>query len=118
MNKWQELFSITKDITILKSKNINTKDLEQQQARLTTAIENNNAKILWLKNELVAPQARLERLQNRDERIEWKLGDKFKDIANVLQTEIDKRTAVIEQLDNQQVVTALTKEIATITLTN
>jgi predicted component of type VI protein secretion system len=78
-------------------------------------MENNNAKILWLRNELVAPQARLERLQNRDERIEWRLEDKFTDIANVLQTEITKRTDVINQLDNSQVIAALTKEIETIT---
>jgi chromosome segregation ATPase len=73
VNKAQESLSITNTITIMKSQNIQSQQLEQleqQQAELTTAMENNITKIASLKSELVAPQARLERLQNRDERIE------------------------------------------------
>lgn len=114
VDKANESLRITQDIALLKEQKLNTKDLEQQQAKLTTAMENNNAKIASLKNELIAPQARLERLQKRNKTIEWRLEDKLTDIANVLQTEINKRAGAIPGLKDENIKTTLTNEITTI----
>ena len=115
IKKWQEMSDINKTITIMKTSNLDTKKFEDQQATITTAIENNNKQIQWLKNELIAPQSRLERLQNRDKRIAWRLTEKLTDIAQVLKTAIDNRTVAIAQLGNEQAKTMLTNEIKTIT---
>ena len=115
IKKWQEMSDINKTITIMKTSNLDTKKFEDQQATITTAIENNNKQIQWLKNELIAPQSRLEILQNRDKRIAWRLTEKLTDIAQVLKTAIDNRTVAIAQLGNEQAKTMLTNEIKTIT---
>ena len=116
VKKWQEVMDLNKTITVMKaSKSENTKQFEDQQTTLTTEIEHNNTRIQWLKNELINPQNRLERLQNRDARIAWRITEKLTDIAQILKTEINNRTVAIAQLDNEQAKTMLTNEIKTIT---